>query len=97
MKFMKCSNYKREKDEDGPGLRNRYNNSLRSKRKTGALELAIWDKKGPCREISDGGMRQNLKTILIYIKSKEIGKDIRGKGKKLKSRQGKLLDQICKY
>lgn len=36
MKFVKCSNYKREEDEDedgdGTGLRERYDEGLRSRR-----------------------------------------------------------------
>lgn len=35
MKFVKCSNYKREEDEDGPDLRERYDEGLSSERTKG--------------------------------------------------------------
>lgn len=42
MKFVKCSNYKREEDGDGPGLTRRYDEELKNENKR-VLKLAILD------------------------------------------------------
>lgn len=41
MKFVKCSNYKREEDEHGPGLKGRYGEGKERNKKV--LKLTILD------------------------------------------------------
>lgn len=43
---MKCSNYTREEDADGPGLRDRHDDGLKSDRKKKVLKLATLDHRG---------------------------------------------------
>lgn len=50
---MKCSNYTREEDEDGLGLRHRHDDGLKSDRKKKGSKVSHFGSQGPCREMSD--------------------------------------------
>ena len=54
MKFVKCSNYKREEDEDGPGLRGRYGEGSEVREPKGS-KVRHFGSQGPCREMIDKG------------------------------------------
>lgn len=58
MKFVKCSNYKREEDGDGPGLTRRYDEELKNENKR-VLKLAILDHRNHAEKYLVRGHNEN--------------------------------------